>query len=189
MGVHGPGRPSALSALRLSRARGRRAYAQWLPARMQLHEPTRELSRSGACNDLARPRRKRRAAESGTRRKPGVRGACRRSLRQLRGAAPRTRTGEMHREVSYTPPILVIHDGGSPPGDPNAYFADVAWRMPVDDYNTYSFILKFYPFKDGQSTIRPARTSPKPPPLMRGTHVKFDMTTINGQDAAAQIGQ
>src|SRR4029453_4958176 len=55
--------------------------------------------------------------------------------------------------------------------------------------NTYSFILKFYPFKDGQSTIRPARNSPKPPPLMRGTQVKIDMTTINGQDAAAQIGQ
>ena len=75
------------------------------------------------------------------------------------------------------------------PGDSNAYFADVAWRMPVDDYNTQSFILKFYPFKDGKSTVRPARSSPKPPPLMRGTREKFDMTTINGQDAAAQIGQ
>jgi 5,5'-dehydrodivanillate O-demethylase len=96
---------------------------------------------------------------------------------------------EWHREVSYTPPILVIHDGGSLPGDSNAHFADVAWRMPVDDYNTYSFILKFYPFKDGKSTIRSARNSPKPPPLMRGTRVKFDMTTVNGQDAAAQIGQ
>jgi 5,5'-dehydrodivanillate O-demethylase len=96
---------------------------------------------------------------------------------------------EWHREVSYTPPILVVHDGGSLPDDSNAYFADVAWRMPVDDCNTYSFILKFYPFKDGQSTIRPARNSPKPPPLMRGTYLKFDMTTVNGQDAAAQIGQ
>ena len=27
------------------------------------------------------------------------------------------------------------------------------------------------------------------PPLMRGTYLKFDMTTVNGQDAAAQIGQ
>jgi nitrite reductase/ring-hydroxylating ferredoxin subunit len=71
---------------------------------------------------------------------------------------------EWHREVSYTPPILVIHDGGSLPGDGNSYFADVAWRMPVDDYNTQSFILKFYPFKDGRSTVRPARNSPKPPP-------------------------
>ena len=35
---------------------------------------------------------------------------------------------EWHREVSYTPPILVVHDGGSLPGDSNAYFADVAWR-------------------------------------------------------------
>jgi hypothetical protein len=51
----------------------------------------------------------------------------------------------------------VIHDGGSVPGDFRAYFADVAWRMPVDDYNTQSFILKFYPFKDGRSTVRPAR--------------------------------
>jgi hypothetical protein len=76
---------------------------------------------------------------------------------------------EWHREVSYTPPILVIHDGGSLPSDSNAYFADVAWRMPVDDYNTLSFILKFYPFKEGKSTLRPARISPKPPPLLRGT--------------------
>ncbi|MET0585347.1 MAG: hypothetical protein ABW099_10745, partial [Candidatus Binatia bacterium] len=45
------------------------------------------------------------------------------------------------------------------------------------------------PFKEGKSTLRPARISPKPPPLMRGTREKFDMTTINGQDAAAQIGQ
>ena len=96
---------------------------------------------------------------------------------------------EWHREVSYTPPILVIHDGGSINGDGTWYFADVAWRMPVDDYNTQSFILKFYPFKDGQSTVRPARNLPKPPPLMRGTQMKFDMTTVNGQDAAAQIGQ
>ena len=96
---------------------------------------------------------------------------------------------EWHREVSYTPPVLVIHDGGSIPGDPNGYFADVAWRMPVDDYSTHSFILKFLPFKDGQSTIRPKRNSPRPPPLLRGTRMKFDMTTVNGQDAAAQIGQ
>src|SRR5215470_13815984 len=68
-------------------------------------------------------------------------------------------------------------------------FADVAWRMPIDDYNTYSFVLKFFPFKDGKPTNKQKRSSPKPPPLMRGTHRKFDMTTINGQDAAAQIGQ
>jgi 5,5'-dehydrodivanillate O-demethylase oxygenase subunit len=96
---------------------------------------------------------------------------------------------EWHREVSYTPPVLVIHDGGSTPDDPNAYFADVAWRVPVDDYSTQSFILKFFPFRDGQSTVRPKRNSPRPRPLMRGTRMKFDMTTVNGQDAAAQIGQ
>lgn len=96
---------------------------------------------------------------------------------------------EWHREVSYTPPILVIHDGGSLPGDPAAYLADVAWRMPIDDYNTYSFILKFFPFRDGKSTIAPKRNVPRPPPLMRGTRRQFDMTTVNGQDAAAQIGQ
>jgi hypothetical protein len=96
---------------------------------------------------------------------------------------------EWHREVSYTPPVLVIHDGGSLPGDPAGYFADVAWRMPIDDYNTYSFILKFFPFKDGKPTTRAKRNSAKPPPLMRGTSRQFDMTTVNGQDEAAQIGQ
>ena len=96
---------------------------------------------------------------------------------------------EWHREVSYTPPVLVIHDGGSLPGEPTAYFADVAWRMPIDNYNTYSFILKFFPLKDGTSTIAPKRIVPRPPPLMRGTRRQFDMTTVNGQDAAAQIGQ
>jgi len=96
---------------------------------------------------------------------------------------------EWHREVAYTPPVLVIHDGGSTPDDPNGYFADVAWRVPVDDYSTQSFIVKFFPFKNGQSTVRPKRNSPRPPPLMRGTRLKFDMTTVNGQDAAAQIGQ
>ncbi len=96
---------------------------------------------------------------------------------------------EWHREVSYTPPVLVIHDGGSTPDDSNGYFADVAWRVPVDDYSTQSFVLKFFPFKDGCSTVRPKRNSPRPPPLLRGTRMKFDMTTVNGQDAAAQIGQ
>jgi len=96
---------------------------------------------------------------------------------------------EWHREVSYTPPVLVIHDGGSTPDDPNGYFADVAWRVPVDDYSTQSFILRFFPLKDGYSTVRPKRNSPRPPPLLRGTRMKFDMTTVNGQDAAAQIGQ
>jgi 5,5'-dehydrodivanillate O-demethylase oxygenase subunit len=96
---------------------------------------------------------------------------------------------EWHREVSYTPPVLVIHDGGSFPGDPDAFFADVAWRMPIDDYNTYSFVLKFFPFKDGKPATKQKRNSPKPPPLMRGTRRQFDMTTVNGQDAAAQIGQ
>lgn len=96
---------------------------------------------------------------------------------------------EWHREVSYTPPVLVIHDGGSLPGAPDNYFIDVAWRVPVDDYNTQSFILKFFPFKDGKSTIRPKRNNPRPAPLLRGTLKKYDMTTVNGQDAAAQIGQ
>jgi hypothetical protein len=88
---------------------------------------------------------------------------------------------EWHREVSYTPPILVIHDGGSLPGDPAAYFADVAWRMPIDDYNTYSFILKFFPFRDGKSTIAPKRNEPRPPPLLRGTRRQFDMTTVTAR--------
>ena len=96
---------------------------------------------------------------------------------------------EWHREVSYTPPILVIHDGGSLPGDPNAYFADVAWRMPMDDYNTYLSSSSSFRSKKANRRLRPERNSPKPPPLMRGTREKFDMTTVNGQDAAAQIGQ
>ena len=96
---------------------------------------------------------------------------------------------EWHREVSYTPPVLVIHDGGSTPDDVDGYFADVAWRVPVDDYSTQSFILKFFPFKNGQSTVRPKRNKPRPAPFPRGTYQKFDMTTVNGQDAAAQIGQ
>ena len=96
---------------------------------------------------------------------------------------------EWHREVSYTPPILVIHDGGSLPGQPDAFFADVAWRMPVDDYNSYSFILKFFPFKNGKPSARKAREMRKAPPLMRGSRVQFDMTTVNGQDSAAQISQ
>jgi 5,5'-dehydrodivanillate O-demethylase oxygenase subunit len=96
---------------------------------------------------------------------------------------------EWHREVSYTPPILVIHDGGSLPGQPDAFFADVAWRMPVDDYNSYSFILKFFPFRGGKPSARKAREMRKAPPLMRGSRVQFDMTTVNGQDSAAQISQ
>jgi 5,5'-dehydrodivanillate O-demethylase oxygenase subunit len=96
---------------------------------------------------------------------------------------------EWHREVSYTPPILVVHDGGSLPGQADAFFADVAWRMPVDDYNSYSFIVKFFPFKDGKPSARKTRESRKAPPLMRGSRMQFDMTTVNGQDSAAQIGQ
>ena len=96
---------------------------------------------------------------------------------------------EWHREVSYTPPILVIHDGGSLPGQPDPFFADVAWRMPVDDYNSYSFIVKFFPFKDGKPAARKPRAALKAPPLMRGARMQFDMTTVNGQDSAAQISQ
>lgn len=93
-------------------------------------------------------------------------------------------------EAMYVPPIMVVHDGGSLPSDPEPAIADVAWRMPIDDHNTYSFIVKFAPFKDGRPLPkREGLRGPKVPPLMRGTRKQFDMATINGQDSAAQVGQ
>jgi 5,5'-dehydrodivanillate O-demethylase oxygenase subunit len=95
---------------------------------------------------------------------------------------------EWHREVAYVPPIMVVHHGGSLPDDAVAEMVDVAWRMPIDDYNTRTFTLKFFPSGVGKRrNEKPAR--PKPPPLMRGTRRQWDMATINGQDNAAQVSQ
>src|SRR5580765_1806614 len=80
LGLYGPRRTATFSTLRLSRPRRWRTHAQWLPARVQLYEPARQLSRSGARHHPAWPRRERRAAESGTCRKPRVRSARRRPI-------------------------------------------------------------------------------------------------------------
>lgn len=96
---------------------------------------------------------------------------------------------EWHREVAYVPPIMVVHHGGSLPGDPLAEMVDVAWRMPIDDYNTRTFTLKFFPNGTGKRGNAEKQARPKPPPLMRGTRRQWDMATINGQDNAAQVGQ
>jgi 5,5'-dehydrodivanillate O-demethylase oxygenase subunit len=96
---------------------------------------------------------------------------------------------EWHREVAYVPPIMVVHHGGSLPGDSLAEMVDVAWRMPIDDYNTRTFTLKFFPNGTGKRGNDEKQARPKPPPLMRGTRRQWDMATINGQDNAAQVGQ
>jgi 5,5'-dehydrodivanillate O-demethylase oxygenase subunit len=96
---------------------------------------------------------------------------------------------EWHREVAYIPPIMVVHHGGSLPGDSPAEMVDVAWRMPIDDYNTRTFTLKFFPNGTGKRGNDEKQARPKPPPLMRGTRRQWDMATINGQDNAAQVGQ
>jgi hypothetical protein len=96
---------------------------------------------------------------------------------------------EWHREVAYVPPIMVVHHGGSLPGDPLVEMVDVAWRMPIDDYNTRTFTLKFFPNGTGKRGNDGKQARPKPPPLMRGTRRQWDMATINGQDNAAQVGQ
>ena len=96
---------------------------------------------------------------------------------------------EWHREVAYVPPIMVVHHGGSLPGDPLAEMVDVAWRMPMDDHNTRTFTLKFFPNANGKRGNPEKEARPKPPPLMRGTRRQWDMASINGQDNAAQVGQ
>jgi len=96
---------------------------------------------------------------------------------------------EWHREVAYVPPIMVVHHGGTLPGDPLAEMVDVAWRMPIDDYNTRTFTLKFFPNAKGKRGNQEKLARPKPAPLMRGTRRQWDMASINGQDNAAQVGQ
>ena len=96
---------------------------------------------------------------------------------------------EWHREVAYVPPLMVVHHGGTLPGDPLAEMVDVAWRMPIDDFTTRTFVLKFFPNATGKRGNEEKQTRPKPPPLMRGTRRQWDMATINGQDNAAQVGQ
>jgi 5,5'-dehydrodivanillate O-demethylase len=103
-----------------------------------------------------------------------------------RGPEPGT---EWHREVAYVPPIMVVHHGGSLPGDSLAEMVDVAWRMPIDDYNTRTFTVKFFPDGAGKRGNDEKQARPKPPPLVRGTRKQWDMATINGQDNAAQVGQ
>src|SRR5919109_793681 len=96
---------------------------------------------------------------------------------------------EWHREVAYVPPLMVVHHGGSLPGDPQPAMVDVAWRMPIDDFTTRTFTLRFYPALNGKPWPKEQKERPKAPPLMRGTRKQYDMATINGQDSAAQVGQ
>lgn len=96
---------------------------------------------------------------------------------------------EWHREVAYVPPIMVVHHGGSLPDDGVVEMVDVAWRMPIDDYNTRTFTLKFFPRGTGKRGNQEKQARPKPPPLLRGTRRQWDMATINGQDNAAQVSQ
>ena len=96
---------------------------------------------------------------------------------------------EWHREVAYVPPIMVVHHGGSLPGDPLREMVDVAWRMPIDDFTTRTFTLKFFPHGSAKRGNEEKQARPKPPPLMRGTRKQYDMATINGQDNAAQESQ
>ncbi len=96
---------------------------------------------------------------------------------------------EWHREVAYVPPIMVVHHGGTLPGDALAEMVDVAWRMPIDDFTTRSFTLKFFPNAKGKRGNAEKQARPKPSPLMRGTRRQWDMASINGQDNAAQVGQ
>jgi hypothetical protein len=96
---------------------------------------------------------------------------------------------EWHREVAYVPPLMVVHHGGSLPDDPEPSMVDVAWRMPIDDFNTRTFTLNFYPKVNGKPWPKEHKDRPKPAPLMRGTRKQYDMATINGQDSAAQVGQ
>jgi 5,5'-dehydrodivanillate O-demethylase len=96
---------------------------------------------------------------------------------------------EWHREVAYVPPIMVVHRGGSLPDDAVVEMVDVAWRMPIDDYHTQTFILKFFPSGMGKRGNGERQARPKPSPLMRGTRRQWDMATINGQDNAAQVSQ
>lgn len=103
-----------------------------------------------------------------------------------KGPKPNT---EWHREVAYVPPIMVVHHGGTLPGDPLAEFVDIAWRMPIDDNSTRTFTLKFYPHTDGTRGNPEKEVRPKPPPLLRGTRRQWDMATIGGQDNAAQVSQ
>ena len=103
-----------------------------------------------------------------------------------RGPEPGT---EWHREVAYVPPIMVVHHGGSLPGDAVAEMVDVAWRMPIDDFTTRTFTLKFFPSGSAKRGNEEKQARPKPVPLMRGTRKQYDMATINGQDNAAQESQ
>ncbi|MSP38471.1 MAG: hypothetical protein EXR70_08280 [Deltaproteobacteria bacterium] len=96
---------------------------------------------------------------------------------------------EWHREVAYVPPIMVVHHGGTLPGDPLAEMVDVSWRMPIDDYNTRSITLRFFPHAQGKRGNQEKQARPKPQLLMRGTRRQWDMASINGQDNAAQVGQ
>ena len=96
---------------------------------------------------------------------------------------------EWHREVAYVPPIMVVHHGGSLPGDLLREMVDVAWRMPIDDFSTRSFTLRIHPKSDGKPWRKEQTARPRPAPLMRGTRKLYDMATINGQETAAQVGQ
>lgn len=107
-------------------------------------------------------------------------------ISRRKGPEPGT---ELHREVAYFPPLLVVHDGGSLPGDPNPVTIDACWRMPVNDVKSRSFIVKFKPFTNGKKVEEKRSERPQVTPFMRGTRVKYDMTTVNGQDGASQVGQ
>jgi 5,5'-dehydrodivanillate O-demethylase oxygenase subunit len=84
---------------------------------------------------------------------------------------------------------MVVHHGGSLPNDPEPAMVDVAWRMPIDDFTTRTFTLRFYPNLNGKPWPKEQKERVKPAPLMRGTRKQYDMATINGQDSAAQVSQ
>jgi len=61
--------------------------------------------------------------------------------------------------------------------------------MPIDDLNTRTFTFRFYPNVKDRPWPKEKKDRPNPPPLMRGTRKQYDMSTISGQDSAAQVSQ
>jgi hypothetical protein len=61
--------------------------------------------------------------------------------------------------------------------------------MPIDDFSTRTFTLRFYPAVNGKPWPKEQKDRPKPASLMRGTRKQYDMGTINGQDSASQVSQ
>src|SRR4029450_13019306 len=94
----------------------------------------------------------------------------------LRGSAERA--GVRHGMASRGRLCAANHDRSSRrslPDDSVAEMVDVAWRMPIDDYNTRTFTLKFLPSAMGKRGNEEQQARPKPPPRMRGTRRQWDM--------------